>query len=512
MEDWMFIKRHLNAIIRCIALAFLILIQLMIISGLSAWLHHSSVYIYILIEVVGMLSMLPLIADSRNSAYKIFWLLIILLIPIGGHIIYALWGEEGIHHKQHSEIQRKINLANKYQVKDEGVQEQVAKLPVSRYLNRQGYPVYDNTEMQYFALGEDTIEKIMEDCQKAEKFIFISFFCLADGIVLEELKRVLVDRASRGVEIRLMYDDAGSFLKLSDHSLDELLAYPNVTLQRFNTMQKNFKRQYFQYRNHQKIVVVDGKVGYTGAINISDQYTNAKEKAVHWKGSAVRMTGEGVWSLILIFLGTWGNEMEDYLKYRPTLLTPYTKKSIQTGSLCQPYADGPANNENNTAKDVYFLMAANSGKILYIMTPFLILDDEMSEALRLAAKAGVDVRIITPGKRNGRARRLLTEFNYGSLLKAGVRIYEYEPGFIYAKVCLNSNSCKIGTVNMDFRSFYLHYECGTMIYDENIRQTVEDDFMDTLKKSNEITYEAWKARPIYRKIAQMFLKVIECQF
>lgn len=512
MEDWMFIKRHLNAILRCIALTFLILVQLAMISGLSAWLHHSTVYIYILIEIIGMLSMLPLIADNRNSAYKIFWLLIILLIPIGGHIIYALWGEEGIHQKQHSEIQRKINLANKYQIREEAAQKQVEKIPVSRYLNRQGYPVYNSTQMQYLGLGEHTIEKIMEDCQKAERFIFISFFCLADGTVLEELKRVLVERAEHGVEIRLMYDDAGSFLKLSDHSLDELLNYPNVTLQRFNTLQKNFKRQYFQYRNHQKIVVVDGKVGYTGAINISDHYANAKEEAVHWKGSAVRMTGKGVWSLILIFLGTWGNEMEDYEKYRPDILQPYAKEALQKKGLCQPYADGPANNENNTAKDVYFLMSADSGKMLYIMTPFLILDDEMSEALRLAAKAGVDVRIITPGKCKARVRKLLTEFNYGSLLKAGVRIYEYEPGFIYAKLCLNSNCCKIGTVNMDFRSFYLHYECGTMIYDETLRKSVMDDFMDTLKKSEEITYETWKARPIYQKIAQMFLKVIECQF
>lgn len=143
----MFIKRHFNAIIRCIALIFLVFVQLAIVSGLSAWLHHNTVYMYILIEVVGMLSMLPLLADSRNSAYKIFWILIILLIPIGGHIIYALWGEEGIHHKQHSKIKRRIKLANRYQEREEQVQMQTEHMPVSRYLNRQGYPVYDDIDM-----------------------------------------------------------------------------------------------------------------------------------------------------------------------------------------------------------------------------------------------------------------------------------------------------------------------------------------------------------------------------
>lgn len=500
----MFIKRHFNAIIRCIALIFLVFVQLVIVSGLSAWLHHSTVYMYILIEVIGMLSMLPLLADRRNSAYKIFWILIILLIPIGGHIIYALWGEEGIHHKQHSRIRRRIKLANRYQEREEQVQMQTEHIPVSRYLDRQGYPVYDNTDMQYFGLGEDTFAKILEDCSKAQEFIFISFFTIADGSVLEDLKRVLVDRAQHGIEIRMIYDDAGSILKLSDHSLDELLAFPNVKLKRFNSIEKNSKRQYFQYRNHQKIVIVDGNIGYTGAIHISESYANRSSESGHWKGSAVRLHGKGVWSLSLIFLGTWGNETEEYMKYHP--------KGSVCGGLCQPYADGPANNEDNTAKDVYFLMAADSRKLLYIMTPYLILDDELSEALSLTAKAGVDVRIITPGRSKRRIRKLLTEFNYGSLLKAGVRIYEYEPGFIYAKLCLNDHSCKVGTVNMDFRSFYLHYECGTMIYDECVRGKMHKDFMNTLEKSREISYEQWKMRPWYQKIMQMFLKIIQCQF
>lgn len=500
----MFIKRHFNAITRCITLILVLFIQLIIISGLSVWVHSNTVYTYILIEVIGILSMIPLLSDNRNSAYKIYWILVILLIPIGGHIIYALWGEEGIHHKHHEKIRRKIHAANLRQEADETARQKVEPLAVSRYLNRQGYPVYSDTTSEYLSTGEETFARIKEDCMSAQKFIFVSFFLLADGTVLEELKSVLIDRAKHGVEIRLIYDDAGSILKLADNSLDDLLAYPNVKMKRFNSLQKNLVRQYFYYRNHQKIVIVDGNIGYTGSIGISDSYMNQSDAAWHWKVSAVRMVGKGVWSLCLIFLGMWGDDREDYEKYYPTV-------SVE-GGLCQPYADGPANNENNVAKDVYFLMAADSRKILYIMTPFLILDDEMTEALSLTAKAGVDVRIITPGKTKKRVRKLMTEWNYGNLLKAGVRIYEYEPGFICAKLCLNDHSCKIGTVNMDFRSFYLHYECGTMIYHKATRDKVENDFMETLSSSREITYEEWAVRPWYRKLVQKFLKVIQCHF
>lgn len=503
----MFIKRHLNAIIRCITLAFLILIQLAIVSAIATLLHHrSSVYVYILIEIVGMLSMLPLLADNRNSAYKIFWILIILIIPIGGHIMYALWGEEGIHHKQHSKIRNMIQLANKHQIHDEQVQAKTEHMPVSKYLARQDYPAYEDTDIEYFGLGEEGFAKILDDLSKAKEFIFISFFMLADGCVLEKLKSVLIDRAKEGVEIRLMYDDAGSILKLSDHSLDDLFAFPNVKLKRFNQLDKNFVRHYYQYRNHQKIVVVDGNVGYTGAIYINDQYANKPDHIDHWKGSAIRLAGKGVWSLSLIYLGTWGDRDEDYDRYRPTVT------ESKQGGICQPYADGPANNEDNIAKDVYFLMAAESRKILYIATPLLNLDDELSEALALTAKAGVDVRIIVPGHTRYRGRKLLNEISYGNLLRAGVRIYEYQPGLIYEKICLNDHSCKIGTVNLDFRSFYLHYECGTMIYHEPLRKTVLKDFMETLEKSREVTYREWKDRSWYKKIAQMFLKIIACQF
>lgn len=500
----MFIKRHFNAITRCIALILLLLIQLVLISGLSVWVHHNTVYTYILIEVIGMLSMLPLLSGNRNSSYKIYWMLIILLIPIGGHIIYALWGEEGIHHKKHARIRKRIEAANRFQKRDESVQKEIDTLAVSRYLNRQGYPAYENTKTDYISASEDTFAQIKRDCMAAQKFIFVSFFLIADGKVLEELKAILVDRAKHGVEVRIIYDDAGSMLKLSDHSLDELLALPNVKLKRFNSLQKNMLRQYLHYRNHQKIVIVDGNVAFTGAIGISDAYTNISNDLWHWKGSAVRMEGQGVWSLTLIFLGTWGAEQEDYVMYQPTINA--------VGGLCQPYADGPANNEDNIAKDVYFLMAADSRKFLYIMTPFLILEDEISEALCLAAKAGVDVRIITPGKTRKQIRKLMTEENYGNLLKAGVRIYEYKPGFIYAKLCLNDDSCKIGTVNMDFRSFYLHYECGTMIYHKDTREKVCQDFLETLGNSREITYGEWAARPWYRKLIQMFLKVVQCHF
>lgn len=377
---------------------------------------------------------------------------------------------------------------------------------VSTYLCNSSYPAYENTEMHYFSAGEAAFQSMLYDLRQARRFIFISFFTIADGYIWDVFCEVLREKAEEGVQIKLMYDDAGSIFQLSDAELRKLKS-PNIEIRKFNAIEKNMHRQYFQYRNHQKIVIVDGNIAYTGGINISDRYANINSPYGHWKDAAIRMYGEGTWGMTLTFLGMWDvkRKISDIEQYMPT------EKGV-SDAICQPYADGPSNNPDNPAKDLYHLMAQTADKELWIMTPYLILDDETRDCLCLVAKSGVNINIITPGIPDKKRTKRLTEWNYGVLLEAGVHIYEYLPGFVHAKICINDTSGFVGTVNMDFRSFYLHYECGVWFCNSTVREEIYRDFQNTLEKCKEITLEEWKKRPVFVKIHQLILQNFKSQF
>lgn len=505
------IRKYHNTIIRAVTIAALLLVQIYFIVMLPKWLKMNSLAVYFLIEMASVILMFSLVADNANAAYRIFWLGVVLLFPISGHIMYEVWGKEGAKKKQHASIQRAIDYYSQKKEPDEMLQERVSHESVengkiSRYLCNNAYPAYENTEMTYYEVGEKAFRQLVEDIRGAEKFIFCSFFTIADGKVWDTICDLLVEKAYQGVEVKLMYDDAGSIFQLSDKAVKRLKS-SDIELRKFNAIEKNMHRQYFQYRNHQKIAIIDGNISYTGGLNLSDRYANIDSPFGHWKDTAIRMNGEATWGMTLMFLGMWDKNMEigDIEKYRPAV-------SVRSSEICQPYADGPANNPDNPARDMFHLLANTARSQLCIMTPYLILDDETTECLCLAAKSGVDVRIMTPGIPDKKRTKLLTEWNYGALLKAGVHIYEYTPGFVHAKLCINDTSGFVGTVNMDFRSFYLHYECGVWFGESEIRKRVYQDFEETLKLCREITREEWETRPWHVRFRQMVLQSFKSQF
>ncbi len=505
------IRKYQNTIVRALIILVLFFLQMAFIMLLPRWLKMNAVLVYFVIEMLSVLLMFSLVADNANSSYRIFWLGVVLLLPISGHVMYELWGKEGAKKKQHKEIQTAIDFYREKKETDTVLQQKiesksVANGKVSKYLCNNVCPAYDNTEMKYFNLGENAFESLMVDLQNANKFIFFSFFTIADGKIWDAISEILIEKAGQGVEIKIMYDDAGSIFQLSDVSFKRMKR-ENIEIKKFNAIERNFKRQYFQYRNHQKIVVIDGNISYTGGINVSDRYANINSPYGHWKDVAVRMYGQGTYGLTLTFLGMWDKKMqlENIDTYKPDT-------TVQCEGICQPYADGPANNPDNPARDLYHLMANTANKELLIMTPYLILDDETRECLCLAAKSGVNVKIITPGIPDKKRTKLLTEWNYGELLKAGVRIYEYIPGFVHAKLCLNDTSGFVGTVNMDFRSFYLHYECGVWFCESDVYKEIYEDYYQTLKQCKEITLDEWINRPLKDKIRQMILQGVKSQF
>lgn len=477
---------HLSAIIRVIGVLLLLVIQFLIFMLIPKWLEENAVWLYLIIELFSIVLVMPLVAENTNSAYKIFWLIMILLFPVSGHIMYELWGKEETKKNQHNRIQDMIDHYKKMKTVDEKLQEEICKAgiayrKVSTYLCNNGYPAYKNTEMTYFSAAQEAYTMLLTDMRHAEKYIFLSSFTIADGHLWEEMSEILRQKANLGVEIKIMYDDAGSLFTLSDVSIKKM-KMENIEIRKFNSIEKHMHKQYFQHRNHQNIVIVDGKAAYTGGTKISDWCANRSEDYAYCKNTVMRLHGEAVYGMLLIFLGMWNR------KGNPIPVEAYQSDCrMPSEEICQPYADGPANNPDNPARDIYHLLAVMAEKELFIMTPYLILDDETRECLCLTAKSGVDVKIITPGKQSNKRAKLLTEWNYGALLKAGVHIYEYTPGFIYAKTCINDTSGIIGTVNMDFRSFYLHYECGVWFANSHVREQIHEDFCQTLTECREIT-------------------------
>ena len=503
--------KHFNTVIRVLTIILLVLAQMVFIMMLPKWLKMNAVVVYFLIEVVSIFLLCHLMSEDTNAAYKILWLVIILLLPVSGHVMYELWGKEGSNERQHREIHEALEFYKSKKQPEQKLQERIQssgmpKYKISNYLCNNGYPAYQNTSAEYYSFAEKAFEQLLKDLRNARKFIFISCFTIADGHLLNKMCEILEFKALEGVEIKLMYDDAGSIFQLSDDGI-KMMKKHKIQIKKFKSIEKHFHRQYFHYRNHQNIVVIDGNISYTGGINITDRHANLAANVRHIKDVALRMEGEATWGLTLTFLGMWDKERKftDIERYIPTVV-------VESDEVFQPYADGPNNNPDNPARDMFHLMANMADQELLIMTPYLVLDDETKECLCLAAKSGVTIKIITPGVAGRRMAKWFTEWTYGSLLKEGVHIYEYKPGFVHAKMCMNESSGFLGTINMDFRSFYMHYECGVWFCDSVIREQMYEDFYRTLEACEEITLETWKKRPFYRKAIQLLLQPFKCQF
>lgn len=503
---------YFKTFLRFSVIAFLFLVDLVLIFAASYILNQYVVYLYIIVEFLSIIVMIPLITGDRNAAFKLYWLGVALVLPVAGHLMYLFWGRSVINRKAHREIQRIIDEANDYQIMDESLIKKLAatnsdKGKLASYLYGQNFPLYENTKITYFEIGEAFFQDVEIKLKSAQKYIFISFFIIADGAIWDRYTEILEEKLKQGVKIYIMFDDTGSFMQMSDTSKKELKAKGFHVLN-FNPVERSYHQLFFNYRNHQKILIIDGRYGYTGGINISDRYANIDSPYGHWKDTGLCLQGDAVYSLQLIFIGMWnasgGNILvEDF---------PLTKEVIPGGGNCQPFADGPSNNPSNPALDMFFHVISHAKEHVNIMTPYLIIDDTMQDLLCLTAKSGVKVRIITPGVPDKKIVRHLTIMHYGTLLRDGVEIYEYTPGFIHAKHCTNEFSAIVGTINMDFRSFYTHFENGVWIPEGEVLKDIDDDFENTIKLCKRVTYEDWKKRPIKEKLIQAFLYFFKCHF
>lgn len=460
------------------------------------------------LELTGFIQVLSISEKNRSLTQTVPWLILILLLPVFGHLLYLLWGRSGTHSRKSKKINQILSLGSQWRKQSPGVAASLAeqhplKKRTAVYLQQEGFPLYTNTDCAYFPLGELQFKALLSDLEKAEHYIFMEFFIVSEGQLWNRIHEILKLKASQGVEVRLLYDDLGSIFTLPKDFIERLAA-EGICAQRFNPAHKYLARLYLNFRNHQKIVVIDGKIGYTGGTNLADEYANLYEKHGHWKDAAIRLTGEAVWGLTVTFLQMWEAETElpeDYERYHP-------RTDVAGHGFYQPFDDGPVNHEHNPAEAVYRQTIHSAQKYVWITTPYLVIDEIMVDALCTAATSGIDVRIVTPKVWDHWYVHMVTRSNYGKLLKLGVRIYEYTPGYIHAKAILSDDIHAVtGSINMDYRSFYLHFENGVSIYGAPVLQDIKNDMLDTFAVSEEISYEQWKARPYRIIILQSFLRL-----
>lgn len=502
------IKGYLSGFFRAALVGLLVLAQFALIIYLAYILQGYTIYLYSFIQILSVIIIIGLLSDNRNASYKISWICIIAALPITGHIMYLLWGNRR-RKKIDLKILKKLQRGNEFLTFDSKVMEEFGrkyptKSRMTRYLETNKFPLYKNNKVSYYPMGEDAFEAIFEEIHKAERFILINFFIVGEGVLWDRLHEQLLIKIKEGVKVLFLYDDFGAMLR-TPPNFKKSLENEGFEIRVFNPIHKYTDQLYMNYRSHQKIIVIDGNVGFTGGMNLADEYVNLVQRFGVWKDNAIKVEGDAVWGLTVTFLRMWEVSGEsdpiDYKPYGPT------KEFEENDVFCQVVSDGPADNPNNPMENIYKQTIYYAKKILYITTPYLIIEDDMRDALITAAASGIDVRIITPFIPDKKNVKLLTNYNYGRLLEAGVKIFEYTPGFIHAKTIINEDCGIIGTVNMDYRSFHLHYECGVWICDRETINVIKEDLLSTMEISHEVTYEEWKNRPFYIKFYQRILNV-----
>ncbi len=502
------VKTYLSGIFRGLIVAVLVLIQFGLIIYLSYKLREFTVYIYSFIQVLSVIIIIVLVNDNRNVSYKISWICIIAAFPITGHIMYMLWGNSRVK-KIDKIVMEKLTKGYGYLEQDfkvvEGFEDRYPDmLRMTTYLQANHFPLYKNNQVEYYPMACEAFEAIFTEIDRAKRFILVNFFIIGEGVLWDRMHDTLLSKIKEGVRVQFLYDDFGAMLR-TKRSFRRDLEKEGFEVRVFNPIYRYTDKLYMNYRSHQKILIVDGNVGFTGGMNIADEYVNLVHRFGVWKDNAIRIEGDAVWGLTVTFLQMWeaskSSHPVDYERYRPS------KGFTENNVYCQVFSDGPANNPRNPIEDFYKQMIYHAKKVLYITTPYLIIEDDMRDALATAANGGVDVRIITPSIPDKKNVKVLTNYNYGGLLAAGVRIFEYKPGFIHAKTMLNEDSAIVGTVNMDYRSFHLHYECGVWICNKDVMRTIKDDLLKTMDECHEVTLEEWKKRPIYIKIYEKILNL-----
>ncbi len=465
-------------------------------------LRENMVYLYSLCSFISLILAIFEINRDENPEFKLTWVLLIGLVPVFGAILYLYVHSDVISKGLQKKLSVIENTSKKYMYWGMDNRETIKAhtkhhFGLFNYLyERCGYPAYEVDELKYYGSGEDFFEAFTEDLKKAKSFIFIEFFIIRPGLMWQTVLDILLEKVKEGVEVRLMYDGMGCMTLLpSDYP--ELLEKQGIKCKVFSPI-RPFLSTYQNNRDHRKITVIDGNIAYTGGVNLGDEYINKLVRFGKWKDSAIRFTGDAVNTFTVLFMQLWEVASRESQNYERYLVAHPDKPGIK--GYIAPYSDSPVDNEA-MGERVYLDIINTAEKYVHIMTPYLVLGNEMLSAMKYAVKRGVDVKIIMPSIPDKKYAFNLARTYYPELIEAGVKIYEYTPGFVHSKVCVSDGiKAVVGSINFDFRSLYLHYECAVYVYGDDEIGNIEKDYKHTLKECRQFKSEDYKKIKLYKRI------------
>jgi len=502
-------KSMKNSIGRAVFVALSLLLQIGWLVSLINRAGQYYPYITLATEALALAAVVGIYSQKRSSAGKTSWIVLILIFPVLGLCLYLLMGQPWATYsmrKRFEHVDRSLEgrLPQDSMLMRRIEREDPAAAGQMRYIHRWGgFPVYENTSVDFHPQGEIAFEALKTELRRAEKFIFMEYHAIELSECFLELEEILAERAKAGVEVRLFYDDVGSLTFIGPNFVQRMEAL-GIRCQVFNPIVP-IVSAFMNNRDHRKITVIDGKVGFTGGYNLADEYFNVKHPYGHWKDTGILIRGEAVRSLTVMFLEMWnaaGKRDGDYSAY-----TAVSCGEIASDGCVQPYADSPLDDER-MGENVYLNLLKTAREYAWITTPYLILDDEMIQELTLAAKRGVDVRIITPGIPDKRVVFRLTRSYYAQLVRGGVRIFEYTPGFLHAKQMLVDNrTAVVGTINLDYRSLYQHFENAVLLHGCSAISDVRRDFETTFPLCREMTEKYKGKRAVRMRVGQSLLRL-----
>lgn len=495
---------------RFLIIALLILLQAAFMIAFYGWLVRLLPFYSGFLAIFTVLMIVYMFNSEMDSSAKLTWMFMIALAPLPASIFLVFTKTNAGHRilckreKQIIEESREMIRQPENVIRElEGDRSGTEAL--AAYLNRSGcFPIFDRTSVTYFPLGEEKFAAMLGELKKAETYIFMEYFIIEEGYMWGKILEILADKAKQGVDIRVMYDGMCEMSTLPPNYF-RLLRKLGIKAKAFSPI-KPVVSSHFNYRDHRKILVIDGKVAFNGGVNLADEYINHIERFGHWKDTALMIKGDAAKSFALLFLQMWNidEKNRDYLSF-----------SDDSGSVPEnangyvmPFGDCPLDGYR-AGETVYMDILNRANDYVHIMTPYLILDGELETALRYAAQRGVDVKLILPGIPDKKLPYALAKAHYRSLVSAGVKIFEYTPGFVHAKVFVSDDlKAVVGTINLDYRSLYHHFECAAYLYKTDCIPKIEEDFQNTLLKCRQVTEETIRKEKASYKLMGSFAKFI----
>lgn len=502
-------ERRISAGLRIALACVLLLLNILAVVLLVSFLQTNSAVIFLILQLASIVAAINIQSRDGSPSYKLVWTLLIVSLPVTGFILYLLWGGN-LQDKRVSQLSAKQPPGSAADVSRSQLEQERlgSAMPhwqrTAALLSRRDFKLFRGTDVTYFPGGDQFFAEVISRMERAERFIFMEFFIMAEGKLFDRILEVLEDRVRQGVEVKIIFDDFGSITRMSGTTVQRMRE-AGIEVAIFSPVHQYANRLYFNYRDHRKIIAIDGQYAYTGGVNVADEYAGFIRRFGEWKDCGILLDGPGAWGLTGRFIHMWemlGNKMHnehDY--YRPL-------EDRRSNGWCQPFTDGPINNPDDPAEDVFLQCIHNAHDYIWLTTPYFAVEDCVVRALCMAADSGVDVRLLLPGIPDHKYTDIVAGSYYETLLSHGVKIYRFTPGFLHAKSFVaDGEVAMVGTINMDYRSFQLHYECGVMLYGVDAIANIKMDMERVMARSEMVSLQQWKKRSRFKRMIEKVLRL-----